>query len=161
MFDIEGSGALTASSLSMLRTLLLALPAAAGAEPGMLPHTDPSAVARGEAIYAAHCAACHGADLEGEVPDWRRPGPDGLMPAPPHDATGHTWHHADPLLFAITKHGTEAVVGGGYRSNMMGFEGVLSDSEILEVLGYIKSTWPPEVRAIHDRINADAALEAD
>jgi hypothetical protein len=26
--------------------------------------------------------------------------PDGKLPAPPHDASGHTWHHADAQLFS-------------------------------------------------------------
>ncbi|MDO8276710.1 MAG: hypothetical protein Q7T63_01135 [Burkholderiaceae bacterium] len=30
---------------------------------------------------------------------WRSPGADGRTPAPPHDETGHTWHHdAAPLI---------------------------------------------------------------
>ena len=146
----------------LLRTVVtlvaFAGPAAADAPGVGLPHDDPHAVALGERLYADHCAACHGGSLEGQVPDWRRPGPDGLLPAPPHDETGHTWHHPDRLLFEITKHGTEAVVGGDYRSNMIGFGDVLSDAEILAVLGFIKSTWPEEIRAVHDRLNADAAL---
>jgi len=36
----------------------------------MLPHEDAAIVAAGDEIYQAHCAACHGADLEGE-PDWQ------------------------------------------------------------------------------------------
>lgn len=122
----------------------------------MFPHTDARVVAEGRALYADHCAACHGADLEGQ-PDWRLPDAQGLLPAPPHDETGHTWHHPDPLLFAITKYGTEAVVGGTYRSNMQGFGEVLGDDEIIAVLAYIKSTWPPRIIEIHDRINREAA----
>lgn len=68
--------------------------------------------ARGEAIYAEACAACHGTNLEGE-PNWRSPGPDGRLPAPPHVASGHTWHHADRVVLDITMRGTAAVVGGG------------------------------------------------
>jgi mono/diheme cytochrome c family protein len=132
----------------------------AGAAPalaaGFLPWQDPEAVALGAVVYGDYCAACHGADLEGQVPDWRSAGPDGLLPAPPHDETGHTWHHADGLLFQITKYGTAALVGGDYRSNMAGFGDLLSDAEILAVLAYIKSTWPPRVRAAHDRVNAAA-----
>ncbi len=120
---------------------------------GFLPWDDPGAVARGADIYAAECASCHGVALEGAA-DWRSPGPDGLLPAPPHDASGHTWHHADSVLFQITKYGTAAVVGGGYQSAMMGFGDILSDDDIRAVLAYIKSTWPPRVRAMHDRVNA-------
>ena len=46
----------------------------------------------GRARYAHHCAACHGAAVDG-APDWQRPGPDRRLPAPPHDETGHSWHH--------------------------------------------------------------------
>lgn len=137
--------------------VILALSAAAmgtsAPAQGFLPWDDPAAVARGADVYAAECASCHGATLEG-APDWRSPGPDGLLPAPPHDASGHTWHHADALLFRITKYGSAAVVGGGYRSAMAGFGDVLSDADIIAVLAYIKSTWPPRVRAMHDRVNA-------
>lgn len=122
---------------------------------GLLPWRDAAAVAQGRIIYADHCAACHGAGLEGE-PDWRTRDADGYMPAPPHDGTGHTWHHPDAQLFALTKHGVAAVVGQGYRSRMPGYEGVLSDDEILAVLAYIKSTWPDRVIETHDRINAGA-----
>jgi len=109
--------------------------------------TEPSAerLERGRAIYAENCASCHGAELEGQ-PNWRRRLPTGRMPAPPHDASGHTWHHPDDVLFRITKEGPAAVVGGSYESDMPGFGGVLSDDEILAVLDFIKSTWPERER---------------
>ena len=133
-----------------------------GARPGqLLPYTDAAAVARGEALYAAHCAACHGAEREGQVADWRNPGPDGLLPAPPHDETGHTWHHPDALLIDITTRGTEAVVGGGYRSAMIGFGDLLAEAEILAVLAFIKSVWPAEIIEVHNRVNAEAARFGD
>lgn len=87
----------------------------------------------GRAIYEAQCAACHGAQLEGQS-DWQMPLPSGRLPAPPHDATGHTWHHPDDILFRIVKEGTAAIVGGGYESNMPGFADVLSDAEVRAVL---------------------------
>ncbi|RVT82282.1 cytochrome c [Rhodobacteraceae bacterium CCMM004] len=123
---------------------------------GLFPYRDAAAVARGAEVYAEYCASCHGADLEGE-PNWRDRNPDGTMPAPPHDETGHTWHHPDVQLFAITKQGIEAIVGGDYRSSMIGFGDVLSDTEILEVLGYIKSTWPEEIQERHDALNRATA----
>jgi mono/diheme cytochrome c family protein len=114
-------------------------------------------VAEGAAIYERECAACHGADLEGQ-PEWRTRDADGYLPAPPHDETGHTWHHPTAQLFEITKYGTEAIVGGGYRSNMMGFGDVLTDEQILATLAYIKSTWPSRIVERHDEM--DAAYEA-
>ena len=98
----------------------------------------------GRQLYAENCAACHGANLEGQ-PNWRERLPSGRLPAPPHDATGHTWHHSDEQLFQITKHGLEALVPD-YESDMPGFGDVLSDEEIRAVLDYIKSTWPPRER---------------
>ncbi|MEE4118774.1 MAG: cytochrome c [Paracoccaceae bacterium] len=127
----------------------------------LIPYEDAEAVALGETIYADHCAACHGVGLEGQVSDWRSRDAAGLLPAPPHDEAGHTWHHADALLIDITTRGTEAVVGGGYRSNMIGFGDVLTGDEILAVLAYIKSTWPDEVIEIHNRINSDSVTFSD
>lgn len=125
--------------------------------PGLLPYDHPDAVARGALLYAENCASCHGADLSGqEGVDWRLRDAGGYLPAPPHDETGHTWHHPDEMLVAITTHGTEALIGGDYRSNMIGFGEVLSAQEILDVLAYIKSTWPARVIEIHDEINARA-----
>jgi mono/diheme cytochrome c family protein len=111
-----------------------------GASPGE------AAIARGRQLYAANCASCHGADLEGQ-PDWKTPLPSGRMPAPPHDASGHTWHHPDGVLFRITREGPAAVVGNGYESDMLGFGDLLSDEEIRAVLAFIKSTWPEREHA--------------
>lgn len=111
---------------------------------------EPKTVLRGEDIYAANCASCHGDDLEGE-PNWRSPGPDTRLPAPPHDETGHTWHHDGDTLFRLTKYGVGALIGDpDYGSNMPAYEAVLTDDEIVAVLSYIKSTWPQEIRAAHD-----------
>jgi mono/diheme cytochrome c family protein len=114
---------------------------------------DAAMIAQGQEIYAESCASCHGAELEGQ-PDWRRRLEDGRMPAPPHDDSGHTWHHADRDLFTITKHGVGAVVPG-YESDMPAFEGLLSDPEIKAVLGYIKSTWSERERAFQAEVSAN------
>lgn len=98
-------------------------------------------LALGRTLYADNCASCHGVNLEGQ-PNWQTPNAEGKLPAPPHDATGHTWHHADEQLFAITKFGTAAIVGNGYQSDMIGFGDSLGDDGIRAVLDYIKSTWP-------------------
>ncbi len=113
-------------------------------------------LALGSRLYETHCAACHGANLEGE-PDWRRRKPDGLLPAPPHDASGHTWHHPVQQLFAITKEGTAALVGGDYRSAMIGFGELLEDEEIRAILAYIRSRWPEDLRRRQAAISKRAA----
>ncbi len=104
----------------------------------------------GRSLYARHCASCHGVKLEGQ-PDWQTFLPSGRLPAPPHDASGHTWHHPDGVLFRITKEGTAAVVGGGYESDMLGFGKVMSDDEIRAVLAFIKSTWPEREQRLPGR----------
>lgn len=114
---------------------------------------SPAGLARGAAVYAQSCASCHGAALQG-APDWTAPGPDGLMPAPPHDATGHTWHHSDRILFRIVAEGPASVVGGGYRSAMPGFGDVLSDADIRAVLAHIRSTWPERQRTYQAEMTA-------
>lgn len=110
-------------------------------------------VQAGEVIYAKHCAACHGAQLEGE-PDWRIRDANGMLPAPPHDASGHTWHHADDQLFEITKYGMAAVIADeSYLSKMPAYENILSDEQIIAVLSYIKNSWPQEEREWQDKVN--------
>jgi mono/diheme cytochrome c family protein len=111
----------------------------------------PARIALGRELYATHCASCHGADLQGE-PDWQRPKPDGHMPAPPHDATGHTWHHSDEELFRITKFGMSAVVPS-YESAMPAFGNVLPDREIEAILSFIRSTWPERERRYQEERN--------
>jgi mono/diheme cytochrome c family protein len=118
---------------------------------------DAQLVAIGRKVYAAQCAACHGQRLEGQ-PNWRERGADGRLPAPPHDASGHTWHHPDDVLFRITKYGVvKAANLKNYESAMPAFEDRLSDAEIVAVLSWIKSQWPPEIRAKVDRTNAEAS----
>ncbi len=119
--------------------------------------TDAVLVSKGKALYAQQCAACHGANLEGQ-PNWRERLPSGRMPAPPHDASGHTWHHPDALLFAITRNGLVPGVTAprGYESDMPAFAGKLSDNDIVAVLAYIKSTWPEKIAAAQREVTAQA-----
>lgn len=113
---------------------------------------EAATIARGRQLYADNCAGCHGANLEGQ-PNWKAPLPSGRLPAPPHNATGHTWHHPDGILFRITKEGPAAVVGDGYESNMPGFGAMLSDGEIRAILAYIRNTWPERERAYQAEIS--------
>ena len=110
-------------------------------------------VAHGETVYAENCASCHGADLAGQA-NWRTRLPSGRLPAPPHDETGHTWHHGDEILFGITKYGPGPFAGlDGYESDMPGFETLLSDDDIRAALAFIKNAWPPEIRARQEQLN--------
>lgn len=107
---------------------------------------SPANLVSGKALYDEHCASCHGAKLEGQ-PNWRERLPNGRLPAPPHDASGHTWHHPDGDLFALTKYGLGPFAPAGYQSDMPAFDAKLTDRQIRDVLAYIKSTWPVEIQA--------------
>jgi mono/diheme cytochrome c family protein len=100
----------------------------------------------GENIYRTECAKCHGTRLEGQ-PDWRTRRPDGKLPAPPHDASGHTWHHAREQLIQIIKSGmVPPHAPEGYVSDMPAYGGKLSDRQIEGVLAYIESQWPADIK---------------
>lgn len=120
--------------------------------------TDVRVLAKGEAIYVERCASCHGEKLEGQR-NWRVRLPNGRMPAPPHDATGHTWHHPSAVLFGIVSEGVTKFAPPGYESDMPAFGDVLSDDEIRAVLAYIRSRWPEEVRQRHDEIERRARAQ--
>jgi mono/diheme cytochrome c family protein len=105
------------------------------------------AVAQGQGgrnLYQTNCASCHGAQLEGQ-PNWMSRLPNGRLPAPPHDETGHTWHHSDDQLFRIVKEGL-AVFAPGYETDMPAFADRMTDDEIRAVIDFIKSTWPERER---------------
>ncbi|MCI0395101.1 MAG: copper resistance protein CopC [Chloroflexi bacterium] len=144
----QAGGATTTPTASLLGTVpaigeLIGTPAATIPP---LPTLDPAEIALGRAVYGEHCAACHGVNLEGH-PNWQEYNEDGSFRPPPHDATGHTWHHSDSLLIETIRLGGERLTGNlEGLSNMPPFGEVLSDEEIAAVLAFIKSTWPEETR---------------
>lgn len=141
----------------LLGALLAACDRPPASPASLLRPDDAQVTALGARVYQAHCAACHGARLEGQ-PNWRIRDATGRLPAPPHDASGHTWHHPDEVLFAITRHGVaQASNLKGYDSAMPAYEGVLTDAEIVAVLSWIKAQWPADIRRQQDDLNAAAA----
>lgn len=118
------------------------------------PNADPTnarQVAQGKILYESHCAACHGINLEGQ-PNWRERLPNGRLPAPPHDASGHTWEHSDRALFEVTKFGFATKAGSRYQTDMRAFKDELSDGQIWAVISYIKSRWPQRLREKQSQI---------
>ena len=113
---------------------------------------DASLVSLGQKIYLENCASCHGVKLEGQK-NWQTRDDEGYLLAPPHDETGHTWHHNDEYLFLMTKYGIEKIIGKKYPNNMPAYEDILSDKEIIAVLSFIKSSWPKKIQEIHNNIN--------
>jgi len=115
------------------------------AKPSFADDSEP--LEEGAILYSENCASCHGENLEG-AEDWRGYQPDGTLKPPPHDASGHTWHHTDEQLFTYTKLGGAGAMADmpDFKSGMPAFEDVLSDEQIRTVLDYIKSTWPDKIR---------------
>ncbi len=148
-YFVLGSIALVALGLAYLVTL----PTETAEASITLKPNEPAVVSLGKQVYAQNCASCHGVALEGQT-NWRQRDNDGYMPAPPHDETGHTWHHPDTYLFLMTKYGIEKMIGKTYPNNMPAYEDELSDEEIIAALSFIKSTWSNTVKRQHDQINA-------
>jgi mono/diheme cytochrome c family protein len=102
-----------------------------------VPTLEAAMVEQGASLYAAHCAACHGAKLEGQ-PDWKQRDAEGVFPAPPHDGSGHTWHHSDEVLLYVTANGSTAF---DPTSKMPAFKEALAEAEMRAILAFIKSRW--------------------
>lgn len=116
--------------------------------------TAPTSVSieeRGKLLYDARCAVCHGANLQGQ-PNWQRARSDGSYPAPPHDATGHTWHHSDQYFVEVTLYGGAAVTGVPTNA-MPGFAGSLSEADVKAILAYIKTSWSDDIRTKQEALN--------
>ena len=122
---------------------------------------DAALTAEGATIYAHACASCHGRRLQGQ-PLWQLKDQFAGRRAPAHDATGHTWQHADEDLFHMTKYGRFASASPQATSYMPAFAGLLSDREILAVIAFIKSRWPLGLRASQAMLNPGlAGMPAD
>lgn len=138
-------GRARAAAVLLLACLLLTACASA---PGNSPRTSGDGATDGTArtgqeIFASNCAACHGAAGEGH-PDWRVRNEDGTLQPPPLNGEGHTWHHADGLLYRVVSEGGESFEIPGdqsFKSSMPAFGDQLSHDEIIEVLAYVKSLW--------------------
>ncbi|TKR53352.1 c-type cytochrome [Allopusillimonas ginsengisoli] len=142
-----------ALGILMLGAGLLMYESLTDSRPGYIDPSDQELVVSGKQIYANNCASCHGAQLEGQ-PDWRKRQDNGRLPAPPHDISGHTWHHPDAMLIDITKNGLVPGVTAppGYVSDMPAYDKLLTDHDIRAVLAYIKSSWPKQALAAQKEI---------
>ncbi|MEX2131184.1 MAG: cytochrome c, partial [Pseudohongiellaceae bacterium] len=95
---------------------------------------------QGSAVFANHCAPCHGANAEGLAENWRIRLPDGTFPAPPLNGTAHAWHHPLTVLLQTIDQGGLALGG-----TMPAFEGILSDEDKLAAIAYFQQFWSNEI----------------
>lgn len=121
---------------------------------GKIPYQQTKNIVAGQGVYKDNCAGCHGLNLEGQ-PDWRKRSSEGYLPAPPHDETGHTWHHPDQMLFEFVKFGPQHFAGLNYKTIMPPYKDILSDEAIWNVLAYIKAQWPEKIQKQHTETFGD------
>lgn len=98
------------SKLKLLAPLLLALWSSAAAHA--------ADTTKGGSLYAAHCAACHGASGA------------SVMPGAPSFARSEGLLQPDLVLLAAIKAG---------KNVMPAFQGMLSDRDILDVIAYLRT----------------------
>ena len=145
---IASRGAVVAA-LAMAILLIAACspdPAQTPQAPAIVPTKEHSPT--GGELYAANCAVCHGANGEGQ-PNWHIRKENGTLPPPPLNGDGHTWHHADGLLYRIVSQGGkiyESPDNPSFKSAMPAFGDRLSHEELVAVLTYIKSLWGDKTR---------------
>lgn len=108
---------------------------------------------RGRTIHAASCASCHGSLTGGDMMDY----------PPPHNASGHTWHHPDCQLKRIVLEGGDEMtammrdmMAPSGAPTMQSFKDRLSDEDIDAVLAYIKTMWSPEQRELQAEVTRES-----
>ena len=157
-------------------TLASALMTACSSAPAPAPSNDaqalrtpapaPSAkdsLSAGREIFVANCAVCHGANGEGQ-PNWQVRKGDGTLPPPPLNGDGHTWHHADGLLYRIVSQGGKMFESPNYpsfKSAMPAFGDSLNRQEIIATLTYVKSLWGDKTRMGLSIRESQALVSAD
>src|SRR5216684_6897950 len=78
------------------------------------------------------------------APNWQERDANGELPAPPHNAEGHTWRHSDADLYKMVSNGWRDPFNKSMRLTMPAFGGVLSPDQIRAVITYLKTLWTPE-----------------
>lgn len=123
------------NSLVITLLLLVSITTPGWAETGKSP--DPAAVERGALVYRENCQSCHQAQGAGEnIPPAIR-NPDFLAAIPLNERS-HAWHHGDEQLVQIIQRGNK---------RMPPFENALPETQIRDVIAYMKSLWSPRILA--------------
>ena len=105
---------------------------------------DPDVATRGEQLYEASCAQCHGGPVGGQISD---------IP-PRHNAEGHTWHHPDCLLTDIVLDGLPPRREAAGDEIMPAYRDELTAAEVDAILTYVKTWWTDEQRRSQAQVTA-------
>lgn len=137
------------TGLSQMHKLLMAIMIGAATSTAiaratnMPPPVDSGLVKTGHEIYQKHCASCHGAYAQG-APNWQERDEHRELPAPPHNAEGHTWRHSDAELYMMVSKGWRDPFNKTTKLTMPAFDDVLTPEQIRAVITYLKTLWTPE-----------------
>lgn len=104
----------------------------------------------GKQQYDLRCGHCHGYAGEGQLERTIDNTLNlGMLTVPAHNATGHTWQHADDLLIKVIQ---EGVVNPLDQFPMPPFQDVMTLTEIKSVIRYMKLWWTDEQRAYQEKV---------
>ena len=89
---------------------------------------SPESIAKGKELYSKNCRFCHGADAKGNGPM----APQGTHPA---DLTDAKWDRGstDGEIFAVIRD------GAGPRFDMKGYKTKLSETDMWNIVNYLRS----------------------
>ena len=110
--------------------------------------SDAETIALGSELFDRNCSPCHGKQAVGENPATPLGGFSATVGhiAPALNGTGHAWHHPPSYHVTIIRDGSQ--LSG---SRMIGWGTRMTDFEILAVIAYFQSLWPPHIREAYQR----------
>ncbi len=145
------------SLISIALLLLVACAACTPVDPGSTVkgvRYDSEQITQGRVYYEETCAKCHGISGEGMFPEAPlEPDASGRYGAPPHNSTGHTWHHTDELLLRYVLEGGFADLSNFYP--MPRWDDLYDREKAALIIAYIKTMWTDEQRIYQHHMTAE------
>ena len=110
--------------------------------------SDPEVLDLGQRLFEHNCSPCHGKNAVGENPLTPLGGWRSIVGhlAPALNGTGHAWHHPPSHHLLMIRDGSSLK-----GSRMVGWDKRLSDFDMIAVIAYFQSLWPPHIKAAYQR----------
>jgi mono/diheme cytochrome c family protein len=128
------------NDLGAISAYLLSRPAS---PPPAAPRVDDAAVARGQAVFAANCAGCHGAEGKG--------GTGRFAPALDSSALAQATDPATILRYLLDGARTPVTEAQPTPAQMPGFAAKLDDRALADVASYIRAAWSNRASSVSPR----------